>query len=310
MALSMADQSYVLGIDIGGTNFRLGLVKSDLSIDHFEKKSSSILTGGDGIANLAQEIDNYISAHTQKEQIEAVVVGFPSSVSKDRTTLYNTPNLAGFNNMDVAHPLRKALGLPVYIEKDVNLLLLYDIHHLHLDPSKSILGFYVGTGFGNALYLNGDFYTGKNGATGELGHIPLYGLDKRCNCGNLGCAETICSGMGLNAIAAQHFPEEEFSKLFVNHGASEVLRQYVATLAIPIATELTLLDPDYAVIGGGVVAMEGFPQEYFVECIKDRTRKPYPASNLDIRFSKGAQQSGVIGGALCARRIISRRTKD
>ena len=90
--------------------------------------------------------------------------------------------------MDVAHPLRKALGLPVYIEKDVNLLLLYDIHHLHLDPSKSILGFYVGTGFGNALYLNGDFYTGKNGATGELGHIPLYGLDKRCNCGNLGCA--------------------------------------------------------------------------------------------------------------------------
>ena len=84
----------------------------------------------------------------------------------------------------------------------------------------------------------------------------------------------------------------------------------MATLAIPIATELTLLDPDYAVIGGGVVAMEGFPQEYFVECIKDRTRKPYPASNLDIRFSKGAQQSGVIGGALCARRIISRRTKD
>ncbi|MBC8570175.1 allose kinase [Zongyangia hominis] len=295
----MSGKSYVAGIDIGGTNFRLGLVDRELKVHHFEKKSSTVLAAeGNGVPHLIREITAYLDAHCSREEVAAVAIGFPSIVSKDRTTLYSTPNLPGFDGVDVVSPLQEALGLPVFIERDVNFLLQNDIQQLKLDPSHTILGFYVGTGFGNALYLDGKFYTGKNGVAGELGHIPLYGLDRRCNCGNLGCSEILCSGMGLRAIAETHFPGEDFSRLFLEHGDAPVLRQFVADLAIPIATELTLLDPDTAVLAGGVIAMEGFPREELIRFIKERTRKPYPAENLDLRFSKHTQQSGVIGGGI------------
>lgn len=295
----MSGKTYVAGIDIGGTNFRLGLVDRQLRLHHFEKKSSAVLAcEKNGVPSLAREIGAYLDAHCRRDEVEAVAIGFPSIVSKDRTTLYSTPNLKGFDNVDVVHPLEEALGLPVIIERDVNFLLQNDIQQLGLLPQSTILGFYVGTGLGNALYLNGRFYTGKNGVAGELGHIPLYGLERKCNCGNLGCSEIICSGMGLRAIANAHFPGADFPKLFAEHGDSPILRQYIADLAIPIATELTLLDPDTAVIAGGVVFMEGFPKEELLKQVAERTRKPYPAANLDIRFSQHTQQSGVIGAGI------------
>lgn len=293
-------EALTIGIDIGGTNFRIGTVDKNGGVTHFEKNSSRMFDNGNVPEVLAHAIIGYMERHGVTHRVRAVGVGVPSIVSRDKQTILSTPNLKGFDNLRFADVLGEKLGLPVYLDRDVNFLLLHDIRQLGLDPTKTVLGFYVGTGFGNALYLEGHLYAGKNGAAGELGHIPLFGLEERCTCGNFGCSEVRCSGRYLEHLAETHFPDTIIRNVFKAHPNHPILLEYVRNLAIPIATEINILDPDYAVLAGGVLAMAGFPKKILLESVGERLRRPYPAQNADIRFTEHTQESGVCGSGLFA----------
>ena len=290
-----------IGIDIGGTNFRIGAVNGKGEITGFEKNSSRIFDSGDVIEIMADEIEKYMKRYGITENVRAVGVGIPSMVSKDKKRIVSTPNLKGFDNLDFVDRLEEKIEMPVFLDRDVNFLLQNDISCLKLDASKTILGFYVGTGFGNAVYINGSFYTGKNGAAGELGHIPFLDITEHCTCGNIGCSEVRCSGKYLEKLCEEYFPDSLIRNVFKEHPDDPILLKYVSDLAVPIATEINILDPDYIILAGGVLYMEGFPKKVLVKSIHEKTRKPYPEANLDIRFSEHTQQSGVYGSAEFAR---------
>ena len=286
---------FTIGIDIGGTNFRIGMVGRDGEIINFEKNSSRIFDKGDVIETLYLNISDYMKRYNASDSIKAVAIGLPSMVSKDKKTVISTPNLKGFDNIPFGDTLSKKLGIPVYVDRDVNFLLQNDIVTLGLPKDSTVLGFYIGTGFGNAIYLNGSFYCGRNGAAGELGHIPFPNIEEKCTCGNVGCSEVICSGKYLEKITAELFPETDIKNVFFEHGDDPRIIKYVKDLAIPIATEVNILDPDYIIIAGGVVYMKNFPKDILIDSVHFHTRKPYPEKNLRILFSEHTQQSGVYG---------------
>lgn len=295
-----------LGIDIGGTNFRIGAVDEDGNVIAFEKNSSRVFDFGDVANVLCGEIEKYLLRNDLENAISAVAIGLPSIISKDKKTVISTPNVQGFDNINLSDIVSERLNVPVFVDRDVNFLLQNDIKKLGLDRSKTVTGFYVGTGFGNAIYINGSFYSGKNGAAGELGHIPIMDNFEKCTCGNIGCAEVRCSGRYLEKITAQYFPDTIISKVFLEHGQDERIIKYVKDLAIPIATEINILDPDYIILAGGVLYMEGFPKDILVQSIKDHARKPFPAENLDMRFSQHNQLSGVYGSGDFAHMMLKK----
>lgn len=296
------NKKYVVGIDIGGTNFRIGLVSQEGTLSHFQKKPSAPIFGDHATERLAEEIESYLREIDQS--VSAVVIGVPSVVSRDKKTILNTPNLKGFNNINIVDPLSKRLDMPVYMDRDVNFLLQNDLKGCSLDENGTVIGIYIGTGYGNSLYINGQFLYGKNGVAGEMGHTPLYGLHRDCPCGNTGCVELLCSGKHLQELRQEHFPDTDISEIFSKHRDDPVLVDYIKTLALPIATEITLFDPDTVVIAGGVLFMNDFPKELLVSEIVKNVRKPYPAENLDIRFPQHKQESGVLGGAVYAFRKL------
>ena len=294
----------VLGIDIGGTHLRLGLAGETLSLSGFEMASSTFLNGSDGPRRLADFIHGYLTRMNTRPR--AVSIGFPSTLDKARRRLLSTPNIAGLNDVPMADILQEQLNIPVFIDRDVNLLFLNDCHHFDLQGPGVILGCYVGTGLGNVISINGDILIGKNGVAAELGHIPAWGRQDQCPCGNRGCVEMYASGKHLREIQEAHFPGTPLGELFLRHGGHELILQYVDGLSIPIATEINLLDPDYVLLGGGVLQMEGFPRACLEECILRHTRKPYPAENLQLRYSVNAQENGVIGAAIRAFRELKK----
>jgi allose kinase len=290
----------VIGIDIGGTNLRIGIVDRSGTIRNFEKISSRGLCESEGLENFITLIKTYIHRTGTDGKISAIAVGVPSVVSKDKSFIYSTPNLKGIENMDLGHILTRRLGIQVYIDRDVNYLLLNDIKQHNLDPdgTKNIIGMYIGTGLGNAVYLNGSIYVGKNGAAGELGHVPLYGITDRCTCGKYGCVETRMSGKYLEKLTAENFPDVNIKKVFAEKGTTPIIREFVQNLALPISTEINILDPDYVVLAGGVLGMEKFPLECLVDAIHQHLRSPYPEQNIEFVFPETNQQNGVLGGAL------------
>jgi allose kinase len=298
----MSKRDVVIGVDIGGTHLRLGMVDRECNLLAVETRESALISDSrEGPARLMRVLDEAIVAWGKEElRVAAMALGFPSTVSKDRRTIIQTPNLQGFDNVRITELLERRFHVPVVLEKDVNLLLKHDIDRLRLSTEGTILGFYIGTGLGNSIFMNNAFYTGKNGVAGELGHIPVRGASARCVCGNIGCVETVASGRRLQEIVEENYPGEDISGVFRDHGNEPVIRELLEWFSIPLAAEINLFDPDAVVIGGGVVRMEAFPFETLTSLILSHVRRPSPYQGLSVHVSPGNSHSGILGGASIA----------
>jgi allose kinase len=299
-----SNKKNVIGIDIGGTNARIGLVSEDMSLSHFVKvEMNSFYNPNNPAESLRWFIENYINEILnieKKIQINAIGIGFPSIISKDMTTVYSSPNLPGFNNINIVRKLGEFFGKPIFINNDVNMHLIYEIYKNNLKDKHIILGFYVGTGFGNSIFINGNFLQGKNGVAGELGHIPVFNNNKICSCGNIGCVETLASGKRLIELHHKYFSNTPFEEIFVYHSSNKVIDDFIECIAIPISTELNIFDPDCIILGGGVLQMKGFPMDILESKIKKYTRKPYPHETLQILYADDHQGTGVMGAGYYA----------
>lgn len=296
-----------LGIDIGGTNLRMGVVNAAGEILSFSRQPSSAFTEENAKDMLCGKIEEHLAENGFTGRISAAAAGLPALMSRDKKTVLSAPNVRGFDGLEFDESFERRLGFPVFADRDTNFLLQNDIEKLGLHSEKNILGFYIGTGFGNSIFLDGKFYSGTNGAAGELGHIPTVGSDRKCTCGNRACVETIASGKHLEELTARFFPQTDIKKVFKEHGNSPIINLFVQNLAVPIATEINILDIQLCIIGGGVVDMEGFPKEKLFEWVHFYARKPYPQKNLRLIFTRHDQQSGVFGSAVFAQKNLKSR---
>lgn len=288
---------FIIGMDIGGTNIRIGAVDEERQVSFFKKVfQKEVFTSEDSISLLIRFIENYIKECELKGKIEAIAIGLPATVSKDCTTVLQAPSLIGFDNIDIVTPLQAHFGIKTMLLKDVWTAALYDIKKYNLKPDGMVIACYVGTGIGNVMLMDGKILKGKNGVSGELGHIPVKGNQIPCGCGNVGCLENIAGGKFLARFSEKK--QNDISKVFVNYGNSIEINEYLDNVAIAISTEINILDPEQILLGGGVLQMEAFPKEKLEKKIREHTRKPFPDGNLQLIFVEDDLEKGVIGAAL------------
>lgn len=290
----------IIGIDIGGTNFRIGLVE-EMQVLRFRKvPTASVIRTEDVLGDIA----GFIREFAEGLAYEAVAIGFPATLDRDRKKVLQAPNLQFMEDLPVVDRLQEELGVSVVAERDVTMALCYDTRKYGLPPEGMICGIYFGTGIGNAIQINGKPWKGHNGTAGELGHIPVAWSDVPCGCGNIGCMESLAGGKFLARLQKEQYPDTPIGEMFQQHGEEEALQDFIDRMAISVATEVNILDPDAVLIGGGVMNMPGFPRERLHERIYARLRKPYPAQSLKILYTEDEPDKSVIGGALYAVQMI------
>jgi len=289
-----------LGIDIGGTGTRLQLMEEDGVWSSFRKvTTASWAQQPDALLALAQLIRDTL----EQQPVSGIMLGLPGILSRDRQQVISLPFIQALDGQPVAARLTALLGVPVAMDKDVNHLMLWDLLQLEQLPDNAV-GLYPGTGMGNSLWLNGGFYHGEHGGAGELGHIPVAGNTLPCPCGNHGCAETLTSGHLLSRWAAQNAAGTPISALFTRHGEQPELQAFVRRLAELIATEMNILDPEYLILGGGVLAMADFPLAQLRSQIQQHLRPPVTREHLKIIFSHSTDYTGCRGACLAAERLF------
>lgn len=287
----------IISLDIGGTHLRIGAVDTTGRLRHFQKGAIDVLgTGRNPLDRLAEFIARYIHDHVPGKPV-ALALAFPCLVDPTRKIVYAGPNLRQFDRINVVDPLAAWFGIPVFLDKDANRLLYWDILENQIPHHEIVLGFYVGTGLGNAIYLHDEFLSGKHGVAGELGHIPFPNATRRCGCGNTGCAELYAAGQALRRIADESFPGTNITDIFVHHHNARPIQRYLQTLALPLTAEINVFDPHHIILGGGVIGMKGFPRGDLERYLRRHLRKPFPAADLHIHYSTNSDQAGVLGGA-------------
>lgn len=286
-------EKVILGIDIGGTWFRIGAVDARGQILAFEKLPvGQVFSGSDPITELELVLRPYLAAR----KTAAVCIGVPATVDAKRRRVLQAPNVPYLEALQLVDVLEDRLGIPVLLERDVNVTMLYDCREI---PKEGILcGFYFGTGIGNSILVNGKPLIGKNGTAGELGHIPVDGCREVCGCGNVGCMEPLAGGRYLAHLQREVFSDTPMEALFTRHGEDARLRRFVDRMAMAVATEVNLLDPEQILLGGGVIAMADFPKAYLLDRIYAHARKPFPALSLQAVFVQEFEEKTVLGAAL------------
>ncbi|MFS2220889.1 allose kinase [Pantoea sp. B65] len=296
-----------LGIDIGGTSTRFQIMDSDRQWQGFHKiATSSWATTDDALSALARLIQDAV----KQQDIHGVMLGLPGILSRDRSQVLSLPFIQALDHQPIAQLLSEKIGIPVAMDKDVNHLMLWDLMQMAQLPDNAV-GIYPGTGLGNSLWLNGQFYHGQHGSSGELGHIPLvYAASPEqplpCPCGNLGCVETVTSGHWLSSWARRMAPETAISALFSQHQAHPDLQAFVRRLAQVIAIEMNILDPQYLILGGGVLGMADFPLSQLHQQIIQYLRPPATRNELQIIFSNATDYTGCRGACYAAERHFRR----
>lgn len=292
----------IVGIDIGGTNFRIGALDNNNNIQGFSKAYvNDVLKSGDVLLDIA----NFIESNFSNKKIDAIAIGIPGTLDVERKRIVQVPNVEGMNNLDAVKYLENKFNVPVYLEKDVNMIINYDIYTNKINTDGIICAIYYGTGIGNAIMVNGNVLIGKNGAAGEIGHIPVDGCNEVCGCGNVGCMEAVAGGKYLKKLNDEYYKDCHISEIFTKHKNDEKIIQFIDRMAMALATEINIINPDKIIVGGGIINMENFPLDIFNEKIKLHVRKPLPLNDLDIIYTEDNEKAGVIGACLYASRILS-----
>jgi glucokinase len=186
----------VVGIDLGGTNFRLALVSPDGKILRCrEGATASMSTQQELLTTLAAELKACAAdAGEQGLEVEGVGVGVPGRLLAHEGRIIFSPNVRVLDNLDLASRLQNLIELPVFLENDASLFALGEHWRGAGRGYRQMLGITLGTGVGGGLILNHRLWPGAEGAAAEIGHITIEPDGRKCNCGSRGCLETLASG--------------------------------------------------------------------------------------------------------------------
>ncbi|MBQ9592409.1 MAG: ROK family protein [Lachnospiraceae bacterium] len=301
----------VIGMDIGGTNLRVGYVdESGNVLYHKVVPSRTITEGGDAVRDLIGFLKGYVEECG--EAPEAMAIGIPAVICDDEKTVFQAPNLKDpsgkmlLDKTNLADPISEAFGVPVWIVRDTYCLLYADRERLGLQNEKIIAAGYIGTGYGGGVMIDGKILFGKGGLAMDFGHFTLHPDGKLCRCGKKGCLEAYASGIALQDLREEYFPDTEIGDMFTKHRDDPILKQFVRDCALPMSILGTILSPDVYLLGDGVVEMNDFPMEDLLEAIKDQAGHGAVDAGMRFVISPKDSSKGVFGAGIYAREHLAR----
>jgi allose kinase len=300
----------IIGIDLGGTNLRIGTVDEENRVHSFRRRDSErIAQAKDPMVELNRTIEEYIK-ESGIADVKAISIGVPSSVANDKKTVICTTNIRNafdepvFKNRNIAKDIEAWFHVPVFVNHDTNNILLYDMMSHHLPEDSVVVGIYIGTGVGAAVCIGGRMLEGKDGAAMDVGHIPFYNGKALCSCGKKGCCECYASGWRLQEIRRDYFPETPIKELFIKHGNTRPIREFIYSCAQIFAIMATIFNPEAMIAGGGVMEMEGFPRKQFERAVNENTGRDVMSYGFQYLYSEDIDSKGVVGAALFARKMM------
>lgn len=294
---------YRIGVDIGGTSVKLGVVDSEYDV--IEKLRFP--TGEDATSGgIIQGIIDNCRILTEKYPVEAIGIGSAGRIDSEKGMVVVAGNLP-FVNEPVAVKVSEALGLPTFIDNDGSCALIGEKTAGACKGCKDALIITIGTGIGGAILIDDKVVRGHNNRAGELGHFVIDRNGVECECGLHGCFERYASATALIEVTEKAVSEHPNSILatVARNGingktvfdaneqgcpiAYEILAEYGRVLADGINSLIHIFQPEVIALAGGI-ANQG---ESLLALFKD---KLYPTCTVATTTLNG--NGGIIGAAL------------
>jgi glucokinase len=313
-----------VGVDLGGTKVLVGVVGEEHQILYEDREISAGQTGDQLLNTLEREVRQALEA---RPNVVAVGLGIPCTIDRARGVAITAVNLP-IHNLPIRDEMRSRLGLPVFIENDANVAAIAEHRFGAARGTRDAVMLTIGTGIGGGVIIDGQLYSGSNGAASEPGHIVIDFDGPRCqgNCPNHGCLETFASGTALareGRAAAQREPDSALGQALqqgepidgkavtdaANDGdpvAVAVVEEAGHRLGAGLASLANVFEPEVIVLGGGVAKVIG--DLMVPPAIEElRSRALPPMNETSVKMAELGPEAGMVGAAEVARLELEKK---
>jgi glucokinase len=294
-----------MGIDVGGTNLRVGAVNSAgeiiLSFREPTPQSTSPEVLVERISVLFTQVQKEIST-TSSASLKGLGLGWPGAVDQASGTVLQTPNIAGFGDFPLQTELEKHLKLPCKIENDAKCAGLAEKKFGAAKNLKDFILLTFGTGIGGVIFTNDQMVRGRSGSAGELGHLCLHPEGLVCSCGSRGCFEQYASAKALerrghDRLKKQLSAREILTLAATDPEAKSCVDEYTDDLALALGSLINIFNPEALVFSGGLFTTGG---QIILDALKVRLAKQgFQTLKKDVGLLASTLEgkAGIVGAA-------------
>ncbi len=311
--------AYYIGIDLGGTNIKVGVVSAQGRI---LAECSTKTMPERPYQELVKDMSLCISHILQQtgltvDDIVSVGIGIPGVADQHKGSVIFCTNL-GWRDVPLREELQKYIPKPVYIDNDATVAgYAESISGVSRGCSCSVF-LTLGTGLGAGIIINGRPWSGAHGVGSEIGHMTMVVDGVPCTCGNDGCVERYCSATAIIRMAKQAclgYPDCDMmqrvkgdmnrinAKTVIDSAkagdpvAMRVFDRYCKYLAIAVNNITAFLDPEMIVLGGGVSTAGDF----LLNNVRNQLPRYLMYKTLpspELCLAQLGNEAGIIGAAL------------
>jgi glucokinase len=319
--------SFYLGIDLGGTNIKSGVVDDDGRVlsavsvpTEAEKGAKAGLDHLEEAGRRAVEVSG-----VPWDRIAGVGLGSPGTMDIPAGLLLEPPNLPGWENMPIRDLLDERLGKPTVLQNDGNAAAFGEYWTGAGKDAHSLVMFTLGTGIGGGFVIDGRIHEGRHSHGAECGHIIIEMDNGRiCSCGQAGHLEAYASATALVKRAHEvldqsdrtsrlrQLEREAITSRSIAEAAAagdaladRLMKDTARYLAVGAVSLMHTIDPDLILFSGGMINAG----QSLLDEIRRNVRKiafPIPAAKTRIEFAKLGEEAGFVGAAGWARKMLTR----
>lgn len=309
---------YNIGIDLGGTNIKVGLVNENYEI--VEKASTPT-----NLPRSAEEIVKSMvdtmwkvlnTAKVTIGEVNSIGIGTPGVANRNSGVVLYSCNL-DFRNVNLRELFKKYLDKPLYVENDANSAAFGEVLAGAGKGYKDVIVVTLGTGVGGGIIIDGKIYTGFNFCGAELGHNVIVYNGRQCGCGRKGCFEAYSSATALINMTRESMEEHKDSKMWEIAGslenidgktafdgmraddaaAKDVVNMYIDYLGCGLTNIINTFQPEVLLIGGGICKEGKNLTDPLNEYIKREAYCVDAERSTKLDICKLGNDAGIIGAA-------------
>lgn len=297
-----------IGIDLGGTRIKIGLVNFNgiLLITKYINAESG-LDFGQTLNNLRLTIDELLG---ESYHLDGIGIAFPGIVDNfNNKILSDYVKHPGASEIDIVGWAKKNWGVPLILENDARAALIGEWQYGAGISCDNIVMITLGTGVGSAVLLNGQLLRGKNFLAGNLGgHMSIDYNGAICNCGNIGCVESVASTWALkdNLKTSNYYSlsplsrinQPDFENIFQyakagDPAAIDIKEKSLRAWSMGIINLIHAYDPEKLIIGGGIMKSKEEILPFFKNMIVKHSW--IPSGSLSVVTAHQADAAGILG---------------
>ena len=304
--VKVENMKYAIGIDLGGTFIKFGLISEKGEIVYTAKLAIGTTAKRDDILNTIHESIRLSLEKAKEENLDVAGIGIGSpGLCCDGIVVGGADNLDNWINVPMSSIFSEAFKLPVLIDNDANVMGLGEVVFGAAKDCTDVIFITVGTGIGGAIFADGKLYGGYKNRGTELGHITIDHKGVVCNCGGRGCLEAYASTTALIKQYAELSGnnESEIDGIYLvskfqagEEAAVKCMQEHTDYLGHGIAGFVNIFAPQKVVVGGGISEAG----QFYIDMIKESTFRyamPDCAANTDVVGATLGNQAGCLGAA-------------